>query len=67
MMTGEEGLKVLGDNSVIVGGDQLTRVRLDGVKHLRAHAPDPQGRFEHLHPVVCEMWHNQVDLTEVFC
>ena len=50
---------------VIVGGDQLTRVRLDAVRALRAHAPDPQGRFDHLQAVVCEMWHNLVDLTEV--
>ena len=48
-----------------VGGDQLTRVRLQGSKKLRRLAPDPRSRFDDLHPIVCEMWHNKQDFLHV--
>ena len=54
-----DGLKVP------VGGDQLTRVRLQGAKALRAGALTPEDRFEHLEPVIVEMFHTQQDLLEV--
>lgn len=52
-------------HSAIIGGDQLTRVRLQGAKHLRALAPEKRKRFEHLFPIVCEMWHIKQDLLHV--
>ncbi len=53
---------VLDEKKVVVGGDQLTRVRLQGAKRLRAMAPERRKKFEHLFPIVCEMWHNKQDL-----
>jgi len=49
-----------------VGGDQLTRVRLDGAKTLRLGAHTPQERFDNLNPVIVEMFHTQMDFLEVF-
>ena len=50
---------------VVVGGDQLTRVRLQGAKLLRVHAPDIKARFGHLGTFVIEHWHNKQDITHV--
>lgn len=50
---------------VTVGGDQLTRVRLDSAKNLRAGVHSSIERFEHLHPIVEELFHVQQDLLEV--
>lgn len=48
-----------------VGGDQLTRVRLDGAKTLRMGAHTRTERFDNLFPVVVEMFHMQMDFLEV--
>ena len=50
---------------VVVGGDQLTRVRLEGAKDLRMLSISEAGRLQHLHPVICEFWHMKQDLLEV--
>ena len=50
---------------MVVGGDQLTRVRLQEAKNLRNIAVTPKRRFEDLNPFVVEMWHNKQDLLEV--
>lgn len=47
-----------------VGGDQLTRVRLDGAKNLRLGAHTPEERFDNLCPVIVEMFHTQMDFLE---
>ncbi|XP_048250775.1 uncharacterized protein LOC124126864 [Haliotis rufescens] len=47
-----------------VGGDQLTRVRLEGAKSLRALFPTPAKRFDDLGPFVIEWWHNKQDFLE---
>ncbi|XP_052268325.1 uncharacterized protein LOC127869710 [Dreissena polymorpha] len=44
-----------------VGGDQLTRVRLDGAKSLQLRAHTKEERFENPCPVVVEMFHRQMD------
>ena len=54
-----------GEISITVGGDQLTRVNLDSAKSLRGGAHTPTERFEHLSPVVEELFHLQQDLLEV--
>ena len=55
----------LEEAGVVVGGDQLTRVRLEGARRLRSHAPNPLKRLEHFHPIVTEIWHTKQDLLEV--
>lgn len=50
---------------VTVGGDQLTRCHLDSAKGLRAGVHSPVERFDHLSPVVEEIFHVQQDLLEV--
>ncbi|KAL4220323.1 hypothetical protein ACF0H5_020730 [Mactra antiquata] len=50
---------------VPVGGDQLTRVRLQGAKSLRAGAHTQSDRFDHLYPVIIEMFHTLQDFLEV--
>lgn len=52
---------------VVVGGDQLTRVRLSGSQALRSLAPSGKSRFVHLSPIVFEQWHNKQDFVEVSC
>ena len=54
-----------GKVTVTVGGDQLTRVRLESAKRLRAGAHSSTERFEHLNPIVEELFHVQQDLLEV--
>lgn len=49
----------------IVGGDQLTRKRLEDCKMLRILSVDPLKRFVHLAPVIIELWHMKQDLLEV--
>ncbi|KAH3843149.1 hypothetical protein DPMN_116657 [Dreissena polymorpha] len=56
---------VLHKFGVTVGGDQLTRVRLEEAKNLRALATTPNKRFEDLHPFVIELWHTKQDFLEV--
>ena len=51
---------------VPVGGDQLTRVRLEEAKNLRTLATTPKKRFHDLHPFVIELWHVKQDYLEVF-
>ncbi|XP_021372556.1 uncharacterized protein LOC110462743 [Mizuhopecten yessoensis] len=50
---------------VPVGGDQLTRVRLQSAGTLRAGAHTAQERLEHLQPVICEMFHTLQDFIEI--
>ena len=50
-----------------VGGDQLTRVRLQGAKDLRARSLTAKDRLEHLNPIVVEMFHTLQDFLEVHC
>ncbi|KAL4230439.1 hypothetical protein ACF0H5_010821 [Mactra antiquata] len=47
-----------------IGGDQLTRVRLDGAKTLRLGAHTTQEKFDNLYPVIIEMFHTQMDFLE---
>lgn len=49
----------------VLGGDMLTRERLQNAKNIRAMAPTAEGRFEHLQPVICELWHVKQDLLAV--
>ena len=56
---------ILHKYGVPVGGDQLTRVRLQEAKTLRSLSVTPEKRYDHLHPIVCEMWHSKQDLLEV--
>lgn len=50
---------------VPVGGDQLTRVRLQSSRTLRAGAHTAHERLEHVQPVICEMFHTLQDFIEV--
>ncbi|KAK3083965.1 hypothetical protein FSP39_006061 [Pinctada imbricata] len=58
------GIQTLDQIGCVVGGDQLTRVRLEGAKDLRSLSLTKKDRFEHLQPVVCELWHLKVDFLE---
>jgi hypothetical protein len=40
---------------VVIGGDQLTRSRLQEAKALRSLSPNPKKRFEDLDPIVIEL------------
>jgi len=53
------------DLQVPVGGDQLTRVRLQGAKALRDGSLASTDRLEHLNPVIVEMFHTLQDFLEV--
>lgn len=55
---------VLRKFGVPVGGDQLTRVRLQEAKNIRCLSVTPERRLDDLHPIVCEMWHNKQDFLE---
>ncbi|XP_014667952.1 PREDICTED: uncharacterized protein LOC106809399 [Priapulus caudatus] len=55
---------LLHECKVVIGGDQLTRVRLQEAKQLRMLSPSPKKRLVDLHPVVTEMWHVKQDLLE---
>lgn len=48
-----------------VGGDQLTCVRFQGAKGLRAGAHTRQERFDQLFPMVIELFHTLQDFLEV--
>ncbi|XP_052089483.1 uncharacterized protein LOC127726061 isoform X3 [Mytilus californianus] len=50
-----------------VGGDQLTRVRFQGAKTLRAGAHTKQERFDQLYPIVIELFHTLQDFLEKLC
>lgn len=51
---------------VPVGGDQLSRVRLEEAKNLRSLATTRKKRFENLDPIIIEFWHMKQDFLEVF-
>ncbi|WAR02013.1 hypothetical protein MAR_008571 [Mya arenaria] len=51
----------LDEMKVPFGGDQLTRVRLQGAKALRAGAHTATERFNHLHPIIVELFHTLQD------
>lgn len=48
-----------------VGGDQLTRVRLQGAKACQDGALTAADRLEHMEPIIVEMFHTLQDLLEV--
>lgn len=50
---------------VPVGGDQLTRVRLQSAKALQDGALTSTERLDHLDPMIMEMFHTLMDLLEV--
>ncbi|XP_053386739.1 uncharacterized protein LOC128550851 isoform X2 [Mercenaria mercenaria] len=56
--------ELLNKFQVPVGGDQLTRVRLEEAKNLRTLATTPRKRFEDLQPFVIELWHTKQDYLE---
>lgn len=56
---------MLQKHGAVLGGDQLTRERLQNVKNIRFLALTPEGRFEHLNPIVIEHWHVKQDLLSV--
>ncbi|KAL4236167.1 hypothetical protein ACF0H5_004553 [Mactra antiquata] len=56
--------ELLKKNKVVVGGDQLTRVRFEEAKLLRALATSPKKRFDDLQPFVVELWHVKQDFLE---
>lgn len=49
---------------VPLGGDKLTRVRLQEARNLRTLSVTPEKRFDGLNPIVCEMWHSKQDFLE---
>ncbi|WAQ99818.1 hypothetical protein MAR_024191 [Mya arenaria] len=51
----------LDELKVPYGGDPLTRVRLQGVKALRASANTTTECFDHLHPIIVELDHTLQD------
>ncbi|VDI79977.1 Hypothetical predicted protein, partial [Mytilus galloprovincialis] len=53
---------MLDRHGVVLGGDMLTRERLQNAKNIRHLALTPRGRFQHLAPVTCELWHVKQDL-----
>ncbi|KAK6175941.1 hypothetical protein SNE40_014314 [Patella caerulea] len=57
-------LEILRKFKVPVGGDQLTRVRLQEAKNLRTLSVSPEKKFDDLSPIVCEMWHSKQDFLE---
>lgn len=48
-----------------VGGDQLTRVRLQGAKACQDGALTAADRLEHMEPIIVEMFHTLQDLLEI--
>lgn len=54
----------LDDIKVPVGGDQLTRVRLQSAKALQDGALTSTERLDHLDPMIMEMFHTLMDLLE---
>lgn len=57
--------EILRKYQVVVGEDQLTRVRLQEAKNLRSISVTPERRYDDLNPIVFEMWHNKQDFLEV--
>ena len=58
-------LQTLDEVGCVLGGDQLTRVRMEGAKDLRSLSRTKKARLEHLQPIVCELWHLKADFLEV--
>lgn len=49
----------------VIGGDQLTRCRLQEANNLRTLSVTPEKRFEDLYQIVCELWHSKQGFLEV--
>ncbi|XP_046578506.1 LOW QUALITY PROTEIN: uncharacterized protein LOC124286205 [Haliotis rubra] len=52
---------------VPLGGDRMSRVRLQGVKALKEETHTVQSRFDQLEPVIVEMFHILQDFLEKLC
>ncbi|CAC5385324.1 unnamed protein product [Mytilus coruscus] len=53
---------MLDRHGVVLGGDMLTRERLQNAKNIRLLALTTKAHFQHLAPVTCELWHVKQDL-----
>ena len=52
--------------SIPVGGDQMTCVKLQSAKGLRAGCHTAVQRLEHMHPIIVELFHTSMDFLQVF-
>lgn len=60
-----KGEQMTGFSTLPYHGDQLTRVRLQSAKLLRAQADDPILAFDHIGPFLITLWHMKQDFLEV--
>ena len=52
-------------SKIILGGDQLVRVRMSGAKDLVAGAHTAVERLEHFSPIIEELFHIEQDFFDV--
>jgi len=53
------------ENTIHIGGDQMTRENFSGAKRLMIGAPTPADRFAHLTPITAEFFHMAMKLLSV--